>query len=116
MTITNETYARLAEVTHGVLSKSMIQGLQIPDSTEERQLEYIAARIQPVMGQYRYPITDLLLLAIEQHFAQNKNATAKVSARSNRAIEALMLNDTEKRGASVNPWTYGATNGKAKTT
>ena len=114
--ITNDTYVRLSSITHGVLSKSAIQGLQIPDSTEERQLEYIAARIQPVMSQYRYPTTDLLLLAIEQHFAQNSNAIAKVSARSNRAIEALMLNDTEKRGASVNPWTYGATNDKTKTT
>ena len=110
MTISNDTFTRLSKASHGVLSKSLIQSLQIPDSTEERQLEYIAARIQPVMSQYRFASTDLLLLAIEQHFAQHPKATAKVSARSNRAIESLMLTDTDKRGVSINPFTYGATN------
>ena len=104
--LSNETYERLSQVTGGVLGKKLIMSLQIPDSIEERQLEYISARITPVMCQYRFATSDLLMLAIEQHFKQNENASAKVSTKSEKAINALMLADPEKRGASVNPWTY----------
>jgi hypothetical protein len=107
MTISNENFVWLSQVSKGLLTKSTVAQLQLPDSTEVNQLQYLATRLQPTPPVFQFTSLVHAKLVLTEFFSVQTNVKARVSAKSNRAIEALLLVDTEKRGASVNPFTYG---------
>lgn len=106
--ISNDLHSWLTQASNGLLTKQAVQCLQLPDSTELSQLQYLTTRLQPTPSRFQFKNLADAKQFLTEYFACFPQAKAKVSARSNRAIEALLLVDPDRQGASVNPFTYGA--------